>query len=725
LSVLGAGCGGGQGGTALPGQPTSAPHSGSSSANVTFTITVPAKSTSSAARRPAYVSPSTQSISLAIYASGSSTPVFNQTANVTSGSPGCTTSASGTVCSVAIYLAPGQYTADVTAYDGTNGSGSVLSQGQQEGFTAPSQGTTVIALTLYGVPASLKVTPSSTAVQGSVAGGFIINAAGLGGSQLFTITALDADGNTIVGPGAPTFSIANSNQRFSLTQPSTNTPNQFIVTPPNVIGGNTNLTATAAFADSTTCQQPGAVCSTSFVLTYAPFDDDDWATFAHDNLRTGLQKQSTGISSANVSKLKLRWQTTISGGGKVDASVLAYKGRVIIVGSNGIIYNFNAADGSLIWKQSLGSGTFIGTPTMDTQHGVIFVMNRIFNATTGAPMPSSLFALNWVDGSVVWQTTLPGPMRAAPVYANGIVYEGWAGGDAPTCINGGVSAINATTGSVVWTYLTNSGYTPGGGGVWGALAFDGQHVFFGTGNTCYTEPLGHQGVVAVNTNGSAYWLYTAEQNSSADLDTGGGVLIQNGQAAFMNKDGSLYTLNQATGAKLSAIPLGATEPYGGFASPTSDGSTVFVGAGFIPTSTSSSSVVRAGSEAQSKAVNRASGKDWMTKKPYEVAAGYMSYLRAINSSGTVVWSIPMTNTIINYVGINNGLVFAGVDDDVEAINISTGGVLWSYSGAAAFQAGPAIVPSGVYDVDVNGDVYAFNEPSPPIIEIQSAVRTRR
>ena len=79
--------------------------------------------------------------------------------------------------------------------------------------------------------------------------------------------------------------------------------------------------------------------------------------------------------------------------------------------------------------------------------------------------------------------------------------------------------------------------------------------------------------------------------------------------------------------------------------------------------------------------------------------------------GNVLWSVPMTADLVNYAAINNGVVFAGADSNLDAIDTSSGSVLWHLAGAARFHAGPVIVPSGVYVSDNAGNVYALALPN--------------
>jgi outer membrane protein assembly factor BamB len=666
-------------------------------------------------KRAAYISPATQSLSLLIVSAASGQTVDNQTVNLTPSSPGCSTNASSTICTVQIYLPAGSYNGTLTAYSGTNGKGNILSEGQNVPFTIALGQANHINIAMDGVPASVNVAAVSNAVAGTVASGFTIGARGLWGSaQAFTVNAIDAGGYLIEGPGSPSVSATSSNNAFSLAQPSGSQPNVVVLTPPsNALSSTTKVTASVTPGDGSLCQASDASCSATFNVQYAPYAADDWMTFAHDYQRTALEPQDTGITAATVPQMTQRWTAHLNG--PVLGSPLAYKGNVIVVRISGTVYDLSAATGQTIWSRTLSAGV-LATPSIDVDDGLLIVgeyANPVNPAKgqTGLEGPSTLYALNLNNGSIAWQQTVPGVIRSAPVYANGVVYEGNAGGDTwADCGNGGVFAFNSSSGAQLWNWMTNPYVNPGGGGgVWGAIAWDGSHIVFGTGNTCQAT-FDMQGAVALNTDGSLAWYFSAEPTIVGNYDTGGGVMISHGGATFINKNGTLYTLDTNTGNKLMGTPLGAVGDDGGFASPGTDGSTVVIGAGNLPTSSSSSK----------RSIDFCIAPDMQTMRRGKMtegvaSAGYASALRAVNSTGTIVWSVPMSNVLIGYVAVNNGIVYAGLDNgsahDIDAINMQDGTILAQFAGANTFTASPVVVPSGVYGVDASGNVYALTLPA--------------
>lgn len=177
ITVLLAACGGGGGGgssSVLPataGQPaanggTSAP---AASVPVAFAIQIPTASTSSASRRPRYISAGTKSV-VVTYAGS------RQTADCTA------------TCSLQLMVAPGAVSFAISLYDGTAGNGNALATGQTTTTIAAGQNN-VVKVTFNGIVASVALALGSATVT-----------AGTPASVPVTVSAKDAAGYTIVGP---------------------------------------------------------------------------------------------------------------------------------------------------------------------------------------------------------------------------------------------------------------------------------------------------------------------------------------------------------------------------------------------------------------------------------------------------------------------------------------------------------------------------------------------
>jgi hypothetical protein len=429
---------------------------------------------------------------------------------------------------------------------------------------------------------------------------------------------------------------------------------------------------------------------------------DDWITFAHDYLRTGFQAQNVGLSKKTVHGLVLRWKRNT--GQNMYNAPLVYAGNLIAASSwfnkdmPGIVYDYASKDGRLLWKHTL-DGEIRATPSIDPAQDLVLVSTRHITAS-GAPLPGTLFALDLTNGRTKWSVKIPGLTRGAAVIANDRVFIGTAGGDPPYCLNGGVSAYEETTGRHVWTWHVNAQNRPGGGGsAWGPLAYDGAHLIFGTGNTCQAPVTTANGAAELNGAGKLQWSFVAVANSKADEDTGGGITLSNGQAIFINKNGSAYSLAAADGHETWTKALGASGGNGGFATASTDGSTTLLGTGLLPDT-----------PAQKHVIER---HEAFCPIAFDVTphTSYHSNLVALDTHGSVLWTLPSTQVIVGYAAIVNGIAFVGLGDEFSALDVRTGKTLWTYEGANAFLSSPAVVPSGVYTADFSGNVYAFSLPA--------------
>ncbi len=196
LTLALAACGGGGGGTAVspgggitsgttPGA-TPTPAANGATGTLSFTVTVPAATTSSTARSTKFVSPSTQSIAISIKGQ----PATLATVNLSATAPGCSLTAGATTCTVTTTAPVGADTFVVTAFDGANGTGHQLSTANVPA-TITTNSTTRVPLTLNGTVATVAAVLGSSSVQ-----------VGTPAQVAVTVVAYDAQQNVIVGPGS-------------------------------------------------------------------------------------------------------------------------------------------------------------------------------------------------------------------------------------------------------------------------------------------------------------------------------------------------------------------------------------------------------------------------------------------------------------------------------------------------------------------------------------------
>ena len=260
LALL-AGCGGAQN-AALP------PHIGNApigaSAHARLTITIPHKtnnSVSSQLSKPQYISPATQALAVTITGPTN----MSEGINLTTGNSNCTVNLySNLVCTVNLALAPcpgntACYTGTFTTYDQayTNASGGsctplssctqpagtkALSQAQSVSFLVAAGAANNLPITLGGVPAAVAVLSSAGTISGNALTGFVLPTTQSG---KMSVLGVDADGNYILGPGAPAVGLTTSDAtQFTVSTPTTSAPNLFTVANASSNPAGATLTAT-------------------------------------------------------------------------------------------------------------------------------------------------------------------------------------------------------------------------------------------------------------------------------------------------------------------------------------------------------------------------------------------------------------------------------------------------------------------------------------------------
>ena len=192
--------------------------------DVTLRITIPSPKTSSATRRPSYISSATKSIKAALSSPPTGfipPPVLN-----VGTLPNATCPASGAdfVCTMTIKIPPGSDSVTFTAFDAVNGSGNVLSQ--QISTLAVVAGQPNTFNVVFDANAS---TMAINATSGFCAGSFTVansQSVGTVGTTPVTFSASYSDPatKTIVGPGLPLLNVnghIDDNSGAGYTDPTT------------------------------------------------------------------------------------------------------------------------------------------------------------------------------------------------------------------------------------------------------------------------------------------------------------------------------------------------------------------------------------------------------------------------------------------------------------------------------------------------------------------------
>lgn len=381
--------------------------------------------------------------------------------------------------------------------------------------------------------------------------------------------------------------------------------------------------------------------------------------------RTGYQASPGSLSAADVGSLALRWSYTSAAG--FVASPLAVNGVIYVVDQNGNAAALSSATGSVIWQRSLGQSVTM-TP--------LLYDNELFIGTHTTP--GTLYALDPSSGATIWSAQVPGAIRSSPVVVGSAVFIGSATGDAPNCIGGGVFSFDVSSGAQLSSWLTEPGIEDGGA-VWAPISTDGSSLYFGTGNTCVNAPLTSDAIVSIDPSDLLLrWDYLSGGADYKDDDVGSGVMISNGVGYAMAKDGYVYANSLSTGKLRWKTQLNTLDSYGGFSTPTSTDGTIAVDAGY-------------------------------NENPYPLPPGSPTggTLFGLNTSGGVKWSVTSKYVMLSSPVATPDMIFAELDNSLQALDPATGKSLWSYATQGAFKASPAVVISGVYAADLSGVVYAF------------------
>ena len=129
-------------------------------------------------------------------------------------------------------------------------------------------------------------------------------------------------------------------------------------------------------------------------------------------------------------------------GNPVWASPVVVDGTVYFNTDNGTVFALRSADGSEIWATYVGNGTDHADDSPAVSSGYVYIGTR-----------HGFYALNAVDGSQIWVFTSPystkqttGFVYSSPAVSGNAVYFGYS--------DGYVFAVNAFSGSMIWSYQT-------------------------------------------------------------------------------------------------------------------------------------------------------------------------------------------------------------------------------------------------------------------------------
>jgi len=318
------------------------------------------------------------------------------------------------------------------------------------------------------------------------------------------------------------------------------------------------------------------------------FPSGNWLTNGGD-LRNDRYSPLEQITTANVKDLKADWVTSLGSGFDFkysgEATPLVYDGVMFMTTGANEVAALDATTGEIIWeyKPKLAEG-------LDTvccgwlSRGVALGDGKVYTPI----LDGRLVALDQKNGKVVWETTVGEwekgyTTTSAPLYFDGKVYQGVAGGEYG--IRGYLAAYDAENGEEIWKTHTVAGpdetggdswadetWKTGGAPIWQTPALDPElgMVYVATGNASPDldgsnregDNLFSDSVLALDANTGEYkWHFQEVHHDIWDMDAANPVVLFDVEIdgkprkgiVQAGKTGWLYILDRTNGEPLIGI----------------------------------------------------------------------------------------------------------------------------------------------------------------------------
>src|SRR5438132_3660588 len=422
----------------------------------------------------------------------------------------------------------------------------------------------------------------------------------------------------------------------------------------------------------------------------------DWPTFLADNQRSAASADTT-LSPANAGQLASLW--SYKTGGVVAASPTVVDGVVYVGSWDGNEYALDAATGAVKWQTPLGTTSAPGcsppsagiSSAATVQNGVVYVGGGDAN----------WYALDAATGTVLWSvfTGDNSPSGghynwSSPLIYNGFAYIGVSSlGDCPL-VQGQLLMVDLTTHQVVHTWnAVPSGHV--GGGIWTSPALDAvtNTIYVTTGTIANQNDPYPQAIVALDASTLTlkdFWQLPANQAVN-DSDWGNTPTLFTDTAGRMlveaiNKNGYAYAWNRTN---LAAGPVWQTRvAVGGICPTCGDGSV-------------SSGAFAGGT------LFLAAGNSTINN------AGFPGTVRAVDpATGNFKWQHGSPGVVVPALAYANGLVIYGAGPWLEVLNAADGSRLFSYRTGGTLYAAASVANGEIFTGGVDGRVYAFGLKTP-------------
>lgn len=282
----------------------------------------------------------------------------------------------------------------------------------------------------------------------------------------------------------------------------------------------------------------------------------------------------------------------------------------------------------------------------------------------------SRLELDWTRGM--------GFIEASPTVVGGIVYQG--SGDNK------LYALDATTGTLVWTFQTSSD-------VQSSAAVEAGVVYVGG-----SSDWPHGNVYAIDAStGALLWTYQSPKSIESS------VVVADGIVYAGSHDGHVYALDASTGTLVWSYRTGDEV----FSTPAVAGGVVYLG--------STDHHVYAFDAALGTLLWTFEAGSSIYSSP--AVAGGMVYigssdakLYALNATtGALVWSYPTNQFVYSSPAVADGVVYVGSGDhNVYALDAATGAPRWSFTTDNYVYSSPALANGVVYVGSFGGIAYALD-----------------
>jgi outer membrane protein assembly factor BamB len=265
------------------------------------------------------------------------------------------------------------------------------------------------------------------------------------------------------------------------------------------------------------------------------------------------------------------------------------------------------------------------------------------------------------------------PQQSSPAVVNGVVYFG--------SIDDHLYALNAGTGAMLWSFVTESS-------VYSSPAVVNGVVYFGT-------FYGHVYALDAGT-GTKLWSFTTGANVVSSP------AVANGVAYIGSDDNNVYALNARTGAKLWSYATGGRVE-----------SAPAVSNGIVYASSDDGNLYALNASTGAKlwsnqTLNHVTSSPAVANDVVYIGSADSSVYALNAATGAKLWSVKTFTAVTNSPAVANGAVYVSSDRNFYALNASTGVKLWSYATEGQVHSSAAVANGVVYFGSDDGNIYALN-----------------